>query len=508
MQVNRFLEASADRAPDAGAAWHDGRWMTYGEIETLSNRTANGLVENGIRRGDRVALLLENSFDYIICYYAILKAGAVTVALNTAFTADRLAHAIRDSGAKCAVSAPKFSRVLSPALKQTPDVEFLLLKEEASANAPEARPCRIVRLNELYESGLSARPGVRSIDLDVASIVYTSGSTGKPKGVTLSHLNIVSNTRSIVEYLKLTPADRVLAVLPFYYIYGKSLLNTHFFAGGSVVIDNRFAYPSVVLETMKQMEVTGFAGVPSTFMILLRKTNLRECRFERLRYVTQAGGAMAPAVQKEAATAFAPAKLFIMYGATEASARLSFLDPEDLPRKWGSIGKPIPNVELRIFDAGGRDAPPGEIGEIAARGSNIMIGYWNDPMETDRALRHGWYHTGDLGRVDEEGFFFVAGRIKDILKVGGERVSAKEIEEAVLEIPQVHETAAIGIPDELLGEAVKVFIVPAEGAGFSERDYETEIRKRLPSYMHPKTIVLVRELPKNESGKILKDELK
>jgi long-chain acyl-CoA synthetase len=508
MQVNQFLEASADKTPDAGAAWHDGRWMTYGEIETLSNRTANGLLGNGIRRGDRVALLLENSFEYIIGYYAILKAGAVTVALNTAFTADRIAHAIRDSGAKGVISAPKFSRVLSPALKQTPDVEFLLLKQEASANDPEGCPCRILRLNELYEGGRSTRPGVRSIDLDVASIVYTSGSTGKPKGVTLSHLNIVSNTRSIAEYLKLTAADRVLAVLPFYYIYGKSLLNTHFFAGGSVVIDNRFAYPSVTLETMKEMEVTGFAGVPSTFMILLRKTDLRERRFERLRYVTQAGGAMAPVVQKEAARAFAPAKLVVMYGATEASARLSFLDPDDLPRKWGSIGKPIPNVDLRIFDEWGQEAAPGRVGEIVARGSNIMIGYWNDPAETERVLRHGWYHTGDLGRVDEEGFFYVTGRIKDMLKVGGERVSAKEIEEGILEIPQVHETAVIGIPDELLGEAVKVFIVPAEGAGFSERDFETEIRKRLPSYMHPKTVVLVRELPKNESGKILKDELR
>ena len=193
-------------------------------------------------------------------------------------------------------------------------------------------------------------PGVRMIDLDVASIVYTSGSTGKPRGAVLSHLNIVSNTRSIVDYLELTSEDRVLAVLPFYYIYGKSLLNTHFFVGGSVVVDNRFLYPNVILQTMREQEVTGFAGVPSTYTILLSRSNLKNLKFPRLRYVTQAGGAMAPSVQKEVAEAFAPARLFVMYGATEASARLSYLDPGDLPRKWGSIGKAIANVELFVAD--------------------------------------------------------------------------------------------------------------------------------------------------------------
>ncbi len=508
MQVNGFLEDSAQRNPESKAAWHDGRWMNYGTIESLSNRAANSLLENGIRRGDRVALLIENSFDYIIHYYAILKAGAVTVALNTALTADMLAYALNDSGAKCVVSNPKFSKVLLPALRLSPGVEFVVQNQDDVSAFESAGRRRACRFSDIYGTGSPSRPDAGGMDSDTASIVYTSGSTGKPKGVVLTHLNIVSNTRSIVEYLKLTPEDRVMVVLPFYYIYGKSLLNTHFCAGGSVVIDNRFAYPSVILETMKETQVTGFAGVPSTFMILLGKTNIREFRFDRLRYVTQAGGAMPVAVQKEAAGVFAPAELYIMYGATEASARLSYLDPEDLHRKWGSIGKAIPNVRLAVVDDRGEELPAGETGEIAAKGPNIMKGYWNDPGETDKVLKNGWYFTGDLGKTDDEGFFYVVGRKKDMIKAGGERVSAKEVEERILEIRQVHEAAVIGVPDELLGEAIKAFIVPKGESRWTEREYDIEIKKRLPAYMHPRTVVLMRELPKNESGKILKNELK
>jgi acyl-CoA synthetase (AMP-forming)/AMP-acid ligase II len=197
-----------------------------------------------------------------------------------------------------------------------------------------------------------------------------------------------------------------------------------------------------------------------------------------------------------------------MYGATEASARLSYLDPKQLHRKWGSIGKAIPNVRLSVVDDRGEELPPGEIGEIAAKGSNIMTGYWNDPEETNKVLKNGWYYTGDLGKTDAEGFLYVVGRKKDMIKVGGERVSAKEVEERILEIRQVHEVAVIGVPDELLGEAVKVFIVPGGDARLTEQEYGIEIRKRLPSYMHPKTIVITAELPKNKSGKILKNQLK
>ncbi|MCD4691436.1 MAG: AMP-binding protein, partial [Calditrichales bacterium] len=320
--------------------------------------------------------------------------------------------------------------------------------------------------------------------------------------------NIVSNTKSIVEYLKLTSKDRIMVVLPFYYIYGKSLLNTHFFIGGSVVIDNRFAFPNVILETMKKTEATGFSGVPSTFMIMLNKSTIRKYKFDSLRYITQAGGAMAPAVQKETQKVFDPAELFVMYGATEASARLSYLDPKRLSKKWGSIGKAIPNVDLFVADENGNEKRQGETGEIAARGSNLMSGYWNDPEETNKVLKHGLYYSGDLGRMDEDGFIYVVGRSKDIIKVGGERVSAKEVEEKILEINEVHEVAVISVDDPVLGEAIKALIVPRDGSEIDQEFVKKALMKNLSSYKQPKYIEFRNDLPKNESGKILKSVLK
>jgi long-chain acyl-CoA synthetase len=509
MQVNQFLEISAQKYPDKKAIWYNNEWMTFSRIDILSNKLGNYLKENGIQRGDRVALLYENSFDYVVAYYAILKTGAVTVALNTDTTSETLIYLLNDSGAKAIITNNKYSNQLFPALEKLSNLKLVIINHKDLSQYQKFEHKNLINLNAIYDHNKSNHPGVRCIDIDLASIVYTSGSTGKPKGVTLNHLNIVSNTRSIVEYLELTQNDRIMVVLPFYYIYGKSLLNTHFFAGGSVVIDNRFAYPNVILETMQKTQVTGFSGVPSTFMILLNQSSVRKRKFESLRYLTQAGGAMAPTIQKEVATAFAPAKLFIMYGATEASARLSYLDPKMLKFKWGSIGKAIPNVDLFIADDQGRELPQGKIGEIVARGSNLTAGYWNDPDETSKALKNGLYYTGDLGRMDEDGFLYVVGRIKDMIKVGGERVSAKEIEEAILEIEEVHEVAVIGVEDQTLGEAAKAFVVfKNENNGLDENKIREVLRHKLPIFKIPKYFEFRESLPKNESGKIQKTILK
>ena len=505
--VHDFLADSASRRPEKDALFISGRWHAYGLLEEQANRLAGLLVSSGLAKGDRVALLLENSAEYVITYYAILKAGGTTVALNTENTAEDVAYIVGDCDVRFLVTGPRlFAKVPKPSGAAAPVVFLWSASVPAGADGAAAAP---VLLPEAFSGESAEPPGVRGVDLDTASIVYTSGSTGKPRGATLSHLNIVSNTRSIVDYLGLTSDDRIMAVLPFHYIYGKSLLNTHVSVGGSVVVDNRFLYPNVVLQTMKEQEATGFAGVPSTFTILLSRSSLRTMAFPRLRYVTQAGGAMPPAVQKEVAEAFAPARLFVMYGATEASARLSYLDPADLPRKWGSIGKAIPNVELFVADEEGRPLTAGREGELVARGSNIMSGYWNHPEETDKVLRNGLYFTGDLGRMDEEGFLFVVGRLKEMLKIGGNRVSAKEIEEALHEHPDVVEAAVVGVPDEVLGEVPKAFLVARMGAGTGLiEELPRFLQARLAPYKIPKLYELRDALPKNEAGKILKLRLK
>lgn len=508
MQVNQFLSNSAEKFPDKQAVWFKDTWVNYGEIEIKSNQLANFIKSEGIERGDRVAILLENSFNYIIAYYAILKTGGVTVALNTETKKDGLVYLLNDSDAKAIITQQRYSRELLPALNNTPYLKNVIIEQSNLEQYKEIGHCTTTDLNEIFNLTNQNNPNVRSIDIDIASIVYTSGSTGKPKGVVLTHQNIIANTKSIVEYLKLLSDDRIMVVLPFYYIYGKSLLNTHFSVGGSVVIDNRFAFPNSVLETMKTTEATGFSGVPSTFMILLNKSSIRDYKFEKLQYVTQAGGAMAPAIQKEVAQLFSPAKTFIMYGATEASARLSYLDPKDLPNKWGSIGKAIPNVDLFVADETGKKLSANLEGQIVARGSNIMQGYWKDFGETNKVLKNGLYYTGDIGKTDEDGFLYVVGRTKDMIKVGGERISAKSVEEVILELKEVHEVAVIGVEDNILGEAIKAFVVLADSASFNEQVILKFCKKKLPQFKVPKYIEFIDKLPKNESGKILKEQLK
>ena len=504
MQVHHFLENAARQYPDKKAAWYQNRWSTFSEINSKAAKLCSHLKKNNIKPGDRVAIMLENSIDYIIAYFGILKAGAVVVGLNPTLSGPFLLYRLNNSGSKTVIISKKVIPKLLPVIKKLDNsVNYILtdVRKNDNHNGLASTTFETIFQNE------EESEAVRTIDLDLAEIVYTSGSTGKPKGVMLTHLNLVSNQRSIVKYLKLTEQDRVMVILPFYYIYGKSLLLTHFLAGGSVVIDNRFTYPNLVLDTMQKTGVTGFSGVPSTFSILLNRSNLRKTKIETLRYVTQAGGAMAPALQEEVVEVFAPAVLYVMYGATEAAPRLSYVEPEILPKKYGSIGIPVDNVDLKILDAEGNQLPPGESGEIAARGSNMMKGYWKDPKATENVFINDYYLTGDLGRQDEDGYFYVIGRKKDFIKAKGYKVSAKMVEETIMEMDEVHEVAVIGVDDEDMGEAVKAFIIPDNKADIKAEHIKNYLRDKLAQHEIPKYIKFVEKLPKNESGKILKTEL-
>ena len=504
MQVQELLETSSVICPGNRAVWYNKKELTYKELNNMANSLGNWL-KGKIERGDRVSFLIENSFYHLAVYFGILKAGGVAVAMNPLLSPDVLKYQIDNSDSSIFITQVKYLRKIKDMLNSCENLDTVMLDADISNNPlPEKEIA-------LYEAVLdkypSVNPEVRGIDLDLAEIVYTSGSTGQPKGVMLTHLNIVSNMKSIASYLHLTDRDRIMVILPFYYIYGKSLLLTHFLVGGSVVIDNRFMYPNKVLETMMESGVTGFAGVPSTFSILLNKSNLSNVKLPALRYVTQAGGAMAPAVQKEVVKQFSPAVLYIMYGATEAAPRLSYLEPELLEKKWGSIGKPVDNVDLLIADEEGREVVQGETGEIIARGSNIMKGYWKDPEGTSHVLKNGFYFTGDLGYKDREGYIFITGRSKDIIKVKGFRVSAKEIEERIQELEEVHETAVIAKKDDMMGEVPAAFIVTKEGVSLSDEEIKRHLARELAPYKIPQQIIFRANLPKNESGKIMKVKL-
>jgi long-chain acyl-CoA synthetase len=505
--IHHFLVDSAQKHPHKQAVGHSNEWMTYAELDDLSNRLGNFLRESGIARGERVILMFENSFDYIISYYAILKAGCIVVSLNTDTTVEMLSFYFNHSEASAVIASKKFNKFIIPAL-QASNVVRLIISDAPLPEGLEPRPMqRTAVLGEIYSNARDTVCSERRIDIDCSAIVYTSGSTGEPKGVMLSHLNTVSNTRSIIEYLQLTSDDRIMAVLPFYYVYGKTLLNTHVATGGSIVMDNRFAYPNVVLQSMQQQCVTGFAGVPSTFMILLHKSMLRQMTFPSLRYVTQAGGAMAPPIQREVLSVFSPVKVVVMYGATELAPRLTYVPPDRLQEKFGSIGIPIPNTDAFVADEKGQPLPPGREGELVARGSNVMMGYWKDSEGTAKVLRNGVYFTGDLGKADDDGFLYIIGRSNEMLKIGGKRVSALEIEEAILGIPGVLETAVIKVDDPVLGEAAKAFMVIDKKTSLSIESIKQDLLLKLPLYKVPKYIELRQTLPKNEAGKILKRKL-
>lgn len=492
MLVHDLLRRSAHTRPDSVAAIEPQRTASYAELDALTDRVAWMLAHAGVSRGDRVVLAIDNSIDLIGYYFGIMRAGAVAVPLPGGGRGDRLDRAIADCAPRACIvdGATATAARLRQALERVSRVYVC-----AHAAEHSELPARWTTLcADLTAAAPTRLPDV--IDLDLATIIYTSGSTGEPRGVMLSHRNIVANTESIVEYLALTATDRVMCVLPFYYVYGLSLLHTHVSVGGSIVIDNRFAYPNVVLEAMRKHDVTGLAGVPSTFALLLNRSNLPSMQFPRLRYVTQAGGGMPPARILEWLERGPHVPFYVMYGATEATARLTYLPPADLERKLGSIGRAIPNVEITVVTEDGRPAKPGEVGELVARGANISRGYWSNSEETHARFGPDGYRTGDLGFADEEGFLFLVGRRYDMIKIGAHRVGAKEIEDVLHEHPAVFEAAVVAAPDRILGEVPWAFLTLRNDGGADSSALEAFCRRRLAAHKVPVKFNVLRELPK------------
>ena len=505
--IHTLLEQSADQRPDAVALEHGDVDLTYAEIEAGANRVATRLRDLGVARGDRVGLLADNGRAYVEGFFGILKAGACCVALNHANKARTSAALLADSGAVGLVTmAARVARDLPEIVQGAPDLRFVVVDR---ANPAWALPAavRVLRAEDVA----SASPARVASDVgldDLCAILYTSGSTGLPRGATLRHRNLAANTRQILAYLQLTADDSVLSVLPFHYSFGNSLLLTHFAVGGRVVVDNRFMYPSAVVETLERSRVSGFSGVPSKYAILAANTDFLRRGWPDLRYLTQAGGGMTAALTRRLLDELpSHIRLFVMYGQTEASARLSYVPPERLREKLGSIGIPIPGVTLTIRDEDGRECAPGEVGEVVAAGENLMQGYWNDPAETALVLKDDGLHTGDLGRKDDDGFIFLVDRIKNMIKVGANRVSPREIEDVIAEVEGVAEVCVAGVPDELLGEAVEAFVVVSPGTDVPPERILAHCREYLALYKVPRGVHFPDALPRSAAGKVLPSEL-
>ncbi|AKN29608.1 AMP-dependent synthetase [Clostridium carboxidivorans P7] len=469
--------------------------ISYKEIYENINYVTNILRKKNYTKKDSVLVVSENSTFFIETYFGIMKNGSICVPINPATSEEDIKYIVEVLKIKLIFLQEKYKK----------KIEKLVSKEVEVYSKSD--------LEKLECSGNLNLDNTIDIKEDVALIMFTSGSTAKPKGVMLTHYNLMYNTNSIIEYLNLTEKDRIESVLPFYYCYGLSLLNTHFRCGGSLVINNRFMFPQTVIDDINNYKCTGFAGVPSTYQILLRMTEIKKYKFPALRYITQAGGELPEIFITELSDILKDVEIYIMYGQTEATARLSYLPPSQIKNKIGSIGKGIPGTELMVLDKNGILVKAGEMGEVVAKGGNIMKGYFNDGEETEKVLKNGLLYTGDLAVIDEEGYIYIVSREKNIIKSAGNRISPKEIENVIVQISEIVECAVIGVEDDILGEAVKAFVVlKSSNCTIDSKFIIKYCSDRLPRFKVPKYIEFLKTLPKNSSGKVLlkslKDEVK
>ncbi len=476
----------------------------FGTARFLQEKIEEKRTENK-KDKPHVIVMAKNSTFFIESYLGTILAGAICVPVDIKASKNKLEEILRITNAKhLFVSKKCMQRVQDFFSKQELEERKIILIEENDLESELSKSSHIDYQRDFFPTVYNAN------DEETAVIIFTSGSEGKQKGVMLSHRNIIANTDSIVKYLKLSEKDVMEVVLPFYYCYGTSLLHTHLRVGAGLVLNNKFFLPGTVIEDLNKYKCTGFAGVPSTFQILLRVAKIDKHTFPFLRYMTQAGGKLPEEMIKEMIKAINPAQFIVMYGQTEATARLSYLPAEYNLSKLGSIGKGIPGVQLEVLSEEGKQIKVGEKGELVAFGDNVMQGYFKDIELTAKILREGKLYTGDLATVDEEGFIYIVGRGKQILKVGGNRVSPKEIENVICMMPEVVSCAVIGKEDAILGEAIKTFVVLQKEAKekiFAE-DIKAWCKEKLETYKIPKEIMIVESLPTNSYGKVMIEELK
>jgi long-chain acyl-CoA synthetase len=486
-RVDQLIRDAVERWPSNVAIVQGELHWTYADLARRALCIREQLTCAGLNRGDRVVIWLDNSAEYIATYFAVLDLGGIVVALHPKFMTKEVVRTIHHVGATALVTVRTVWDANSIDLK-TSGLGFVLISGELIA---------------LDESDIREKAPDH-----IAQIIYTSGTTGQPKGVMLSHLNLIANMRSILNCLHLMPEDSIVAVLPFVFVYGNSVMLTHLFSGGKLVIENNLIYPQVLVNLIRKEKITGFSGVASHYAFLLRQSDFHAGNQAALRYFTCAGGPMPAELLRKVLDAFPTSEFHVMYGQTEATARLTMLPPADLERKKGSAGLPVPGNKIKIVKEDGIIASPGEIGEILVEGDNVMQGYWRDPEASSRTLKDGALHTGDLGYLDEDGYVFITGRNSEMIKSGAFRISPNEIEDVLYQHPYVYEAGVVGAPDDMLGEKVIALVVPKAGVNPEVKALSHHCARHLPPYKRPKVILLVDELPKSANGKILRPQLR
>lgn len=506
MLVHNYLRSTAERRPDDIALIVGAERLSFRDIDQASDRLASELQRSGLRRGDRVAVMLENSPEMVIALWGTLKAGGVFVPISIGTKGDKLGFILGDAGAKCLLAPASLAKRVGDALPGLPQLSTVIwIGEGADAVGP--------RLADILAGPFESPQDPGLIDQDLCFIIYTSGSTGRPKGVMMTHRNIYNNVWSISTYLENTEKDCIICALPLSFDYGLFQILTGARAGFSVVLEKSFAYPYEILKHIEQHRVTGLPGVPTIFATLLQFAPFAGLDLSSLRYLSNTAAPFPPAHIQRLRELLPQARIFSMYGLTECT-RVSYLAPSRLEEKITSVGRAMPNSETYIVDETGRRCGPDEIGELVVRGSSVMRGYWKRPEETAATLKDGEIagekvlYTGDLFRMDADGDLYFVGRRDDVFKCRGEKVSPREVENVLFELPEVAEAAVIGVADPIDGMAIKAFVVWRDDKALSDHDLRRHCQSRLEPRLVPKFFESCRSLPKTDSGKITKTALR
>ena len=463
---------------------------TYRELGEASARVAGLLRERGLNPGDRVAIMLPDVAEFPMLYYGTLRAGGVAVPMNPLLKAREVAYHLGDSGARMIFAWRPVAREASDGAEQA----------DAQAVGVDPADFKNVLAATIPEHGLADRD-----DQDTAVVLYTSGTTGQPKGAELTHANLASNATAVrADIIRPRPDDVIFGGLPLFHAFGQTCtLNVAVASGTCLTLLPRFT-PGQALEIFADHRVTVFAGVPTMYIEILAHGKHAGYDTGALRLCLSGGAAMPVPVLRDFECAF-DCQVLEGYGLSETSPVASFNFPEQA--KPGTVGMPIPGVQMRVVDENGHDVGHGEVGEIAIRGPNVMKGYWHRPGETAGAIRDGWLHTGDLGRVDEDGRFTIVGRTKDVIIRSGYNVYPREIEQALEQHPAVAEAAVIGLPDRVRGEEVAAAVVLKPGCTVTPEELRDYVKAQVAAYKYPRHVWIVSALPKGPTGKTLKREI-
>ena len=502
MNVGEIVEESAKTSPDRIAVIFGDESITYAELDQTVNRVANGLIELGVKPGDRVAIQITNRPQFIQAFYGVLRAGGTVVPVNVMYKVDEIAYLLEDSGASLYIVLEPFYPLVAAARERAPGLEHIVV-------VGQTPPAGTVSWARLAGHPNAALPGVGVEESAPAVICYTSGTTGRAKGAVLTHHNLVYNCQQCdqLQALQIGPDDRALLVLPLFHIYALNVgLNLSLYKGAGVVLMERFE-PLASLEAIEKHGVSVLYAVPPMYIAWLNTPGLDESHFPKLR-IAVSGAAALPVSILERFQEITGVTIWEGYGLTEVSpvATSNSAGPRPKP---GTIGLAVPGMEARVVDDNDEDVPRGQPGELILRGENVMLGYWHRPEDTAEAMQGGWFHTGDIVTQDEDGYFTIVDRKKDMINVGGMNVYPREVEELLYRHPKVAEAAVLDYPDPYQGECVMAVIVPKPDAGeIDPQEIIDYCRERIAVFKAPRKVVFRESLPRNLSGKVVKRELR